>query len=108
MIVILVHPKHDRLAAVRFFRKLLKRTQRHPRVIIIDKLHSYGAAKRVVLPRVVHRQSRYLNNRAENSHQSTREREWQNEALQITRACAAAFSRCKASWRRTFDRSGIC
>jgi transposase-like protein len=45
------------------------------RVIITDKLRSYGAAKRVVMPGVAHRQHRYLNNRAENSHQPTRERE---------------------------------
>ncbi len=75
VIDILVQPKRDRFAAIRFFRKLLKRTRRHPRVIITDKLRSYGAAKRIVLPRVVHRQSRYLNNRAENSHQPTRKRE---------------------------------
>jgi putative transposase len=40
-----------------------------------DKLKSYGAAKREVLPSVEHRQHRYLNNRAENSHQPTRQRE---------------------------------
>jgi putative transposase len=44
-------------------------------VIITDKLRSYGTPKKVVLPRVLHRQSRYLNNRAENSHQPTRQRE---------------------------------
>jgi putative transposase len=44
-------------------------------VLITDKLRSYGAAKRVVMPGVAHRQHRYLNNRAENSHQPTRERE---------------------------------
>ena len=75
VIDILVQPKRDRFAAIRFFRKLLNRTSRHPRVIITDKLRSYGAAKKVVLPRVIHRQSRYLNNRAENSHQPTRQRE---------------------------------
>ena len=75
VIDILVQPKRDRFAAMRFFRKLLKRTQRHPRVIITDKLRSYGAAKRILLPHVEHRQSRYLNNRAENSHQPTRQRE---------------------------------
>jgi hypothetical protein len=42
---------------------------------VTDKLRSYGAAKRVVMPGVAHRQHRYLNNRAENSHQPTRERE---------------------------------
>jgi putative transposase len=72
---ILVQPKRDRFAAMRFFRKLLRGTGRKPRVIITDKLRSYGAAKRVVMPGVAHRQHRYLNNRAENSHQPTRERE---------------------------------
>ncbi len=44
-------------------------------MLITDKLGSYGAAKREVLPTVEYRQSRYLNNRAENSHQTTRQRE---------------------------------
>jgi putative transposase len=46
-----------------------------PRVIITDKLKSYGAAKREILPGVEHRQHKHLNNRAENSHQPTRLRE---------------------------------
>ncbi len=46
-----------------------------PRVIITDQLKSYGAAMRDSLPSVEHRQHRYLNNRAENSHQPTRQRE---------------------------------
>jgi transposase-like protein len=70
-----VQPKWDRFAAIRFFRKLLRATARKPRVIITDKPRSYGAAKRVVMPGVSHRQHRYLNNRAENSHQPARERE---------------------------------
>jgi len=45
------------------------------RVIVTDQLKSYGAAKREILPGVEHRQHRYLNNRAENSHQPTRQRE---------------------------------
>jgi putative transposase len=72
---ILVQPRRNRFAAIRFFRKLLRATARRPRVIITDKLRSYAAAKRIVLPGVAHRQHRYLNNRAENSHQPTRERE---------------------------------
>jgi len=62
-------------AAKRFFRKLLKGLQYVPRVIITDKLRSYGAAKREILPGVEHRQHKGLNNRAENSHQPTRLRE---------------------------------
>ena len=76
VIDILVQPKRDRFAAMRFFRKLLRANgRRRPRVIVTDKLRSYGAAKRVIMPGVAHRQHRYLNNRAENSHQPTRERE---------------------------------
>ncbi len=75
VIDILVQSKRDRRAAILFFRKLLRTTKRKPRVIVTDKLRSYGAAKKVVLPRVTHRQSRYLNNRAENSHPPTRQRE---------------------------------
>jgi putative transposase len=44
-------------------------------VVVTDKLRSYGAAHREVMPCVEHRQSNYLNNRAENSHQPTRQRE---------------------------------
>jgi putative transposase len=46
-----------------------------PRVIVTDKLKSYGAAKRELRPGIAHRQHRYLNNRAENSHQPTCQRE---------------------------------
>jgi putative transposase len=72
---ILVQPHRDKIAAKRFFRKLLKGLQYVPRVLITDKLQSYGAAKAELLPGVEHRQHKGLNNRAENSHQPTRERE---------------------------------
>jgi putative transposase len=82
VIDILVQPKRDRWAALRFFRKLLHTTPKIPRVIITDKLRSYAAAKKLILPNVEHRQSRYLNNRAENSHQPTRVREKQMKCFQ--------------------------
>src|SRR3954471_2655602 len=72
---ILVQSRRDKAAARKFFRKLLKGLAYVPRVVITDKLASYGAAKRDVLPSVEHRQHKRLNNRAENSHQPTRERE---------------------------------
>ncbi len=72
---ILVQSRRNKAAAKKFFRKLLKGCEYVPRVIITDKLGSYGAAKREVLSGVEHQQSRYLNNRAENSHQPTRKRE---------------------------------
>jgi len=72
---ILVQSRRNKQAAKRFFRKLLKGLQCVPRVIITDKLKSYGAAKREILPGVEHRQHKSLHNRAENSHQPTRLRE---------------------------------
>ena len=72
---ILVQSRRNKGAAKKFFRKLLKECQYVPRVIITDKLASYGAAKREILPSVEHRQHKRLNNRAENSHQPTRQRE---------------------------------
>ena len=72
---ILVQRRRDKRAAKKFFRKLLKGLAYVPRVIVTDKHKSYGAAKRETLPSVEHRQHRYLNNRAENSHQPTRQRE---------------------------------
>jgi putative transposase len=74
---ILVQPRRDAKAAKRFFRRLLTCLQYVPRVIVTDKLRSYDVAHRQLLPRVEHQQSRYLNNRSENSHRPTRRRERQ-------------------------------
>lgn len=72
---ILVQTRRDKTAAKRFFRRLLKALRRVPRVLITDKLGSYGAAKNDLMAQVEHRQHKRLNNRAENSHQPTRQRE---------------------------------
>src|SRR3954468_24416627 len=72
---VLVQSRRDRKAAKRLLRKLLKKQGRPPRVLITDKLRSYAAAKREIMPGVKHRQHKGLNNRAENSHQPTRRRE---------------------------------
>jgi putative transposase len=72
---ILVQSRRDAKAAKRLLRKLLKKQAIAPRVMITDKLASYGAAKKAVMPGVEHRQHKGLNNRAENSHQPTRRRE---------------------------------
>ncbi len=69
---ILVQSRRDKTAARRFFRRLMKKTRSVPRVIVTDKLRSYGAAHREVMPSVEHRSHKGLNNRAENSHQPTR------------------------------------
>jgi putative transposase len=72
---VLVQSRRNANAAKRFFRKMLKGLQCVPRVIVTDKLGSYQVAHRELLPSVEHRRSKYLNNRAENSHQPTRQRE---------------------------------
>ena len=72
---VLVQRHRDKKAAQKFFRKLLKDWQYVPRAITTDKLASYEAAKQEILPGVEHRQHKGLNNRAENSHQPTRQRE---------------------------------
>ncbi len=74
---ILVQSHRDRRAAVRFFRTLLKAQGRVPRRLITDQLRSYAAAARIVMPSVVHVTDQYANNRAEVSHQPTRQRERQ-------------------------------
>ncbi len=77
VIDILVQSRRDRRAATRFLRKLLKGQGREPRRLITDKLRSYAAAHRIVMPSVVHSTRQYENNRAEVSHQPTRQRERQ-------------------------------
>src|SRR5579859_6197541 len=74
---ILVQSRRDTQAAKRLLRKLLKKQMRLPRVMITDKLASYGAAKNELMPSLEHRKHKGLNNRAENSHQPTRRRERQ-------------------------------
>jgi len=54
------------------FGKLLMGLRYVPRVLVTDKLASYGVAHRELMPSVIHRQSKYLNNRAENSPQPPR------------------------------------
>ncbi len=70
MLDVLVQSRRNAKAAKRFFRKLLKGLRYVPRVLVTDKLASYGAAHRVVMPSVQHRQSKYLNNRAQDSRHS--------------------------------------
>ena len=69
VIDILVQARRDRHTAKRFFWRLLKKQGRAPRQLVTDKLRSYAAAHRTVMPSVVHRTGQYENNRAEVSHQ---------------------------------------
>jgi putative transposase len=75
VIDILVQRYRSARAAKRFFRKLLKGQRSTPWRLVTDKLKSYGAAHRSTMPCVDHITERYENNRAEVSHQPTRQRE---------------------------------
>ncbi|BBB96544.1 putative transposase [Bradyrhizobium elkanii] len=72
---VLIQRRRDSRAAQRLMKKLLKSAGTPPRVMITDKLRSYGAARAKMGFHVEHRQHQALNNRAENSHQPTRRRE---------------------------------
>ena len=74
---ILVQDRRNATAAKRFFKRLLAGLKFKPKRLVTDGLRSYGVAHRDILPQVKHRTSRYLNNRAENSHRPTRRRERQ-------------------------------
>ncbi|MDQ1022316.1 IS6 family transposase [Streptomyces afghaniensis] len=89
---ILVQNQRDKTAARRFFRRLMKKTRTVPRVVVTDRLRSYGAAHREVMPSVEHRSHKGLNNRAENSHQPTRQRERAMKGFRSTGAAQRFLS----------------
>ncbi len=66
--------KRDRKAALRFLMRAINRYG-HPQVIVTDRLRSYRAAMREIGIEARQQTSRWLNNRAENSHQPFRRRE---------------------------------
>ena len=75
VIDILMQVRRNAKAAKRFFEAALGKAESVPRVIVTDGLRSYNIISREILVGLVHRRSKYLNNRAENSHQPTRRRE---------------------------------
>lgn len=72
---ILVQRRRNKQAALRFFRKVFRKAGIRPTRIVTDKLRSYGAALKQLSPTTTHVTDRYKNNRAELSHQPTRQRE---------------------------------
>jgi putative transposase len=71
----IVQTRRDTKAARRLLRRLLKKQSCAPRRMITDKLGSYAAARRQIMPTIEHRAHKGLNNRAENSHLPLRKRE---------------------------------
>jgi putative transposase len=71
----IVQDRRNTKAAKRLLARLMRKQGMVPKRIITDKLASYGAARRQVMPRVELRSHKGLNNRAENSHLPLRMRE---------------------------------
>ncbi|MBL0406001.1 IS6 family transposase [Microvirga aerilata] len=71
----IVQSRRNTKAAKRLLTRLMRKQGMAPKRIITDKLPSYGAARRQVMPTVEHRSHKGLNNRAENSHLPLRKRE---------------------------------
>ena len=68
----LVQKRKDKRAAFRFFKKLMKGQSRSARQKVTDKLPSYGAARKEIMPTSMHCDERYANNRAVVSYEHTR------------------------------------
>ena len=73
---LLVQRRRNKAAAVKLMRKLLKKQGFSPDVIVTDKLRSYAAARTEMGMSARHEQGLRKNNRAENSHQPVRRREF--------------------------------
>ncbi|MBP2511545.1 MULTISPECIES: IS6 family transposase [Agrobacterium] len=71
----IVQARRNTKAAKRLLVRLMKKQGCPPKRIVTDKLRSYGAARRQIMPTVEHRSHKGLNNRAENSHLPLRKRE---------------------------------
>ena len=72
---VFLQARRDGASAKRFFKRLLRSHGGEPRRIVTDKLRSYGVAHRELIPDVLHSTKQYENNRAEQSHETTRVRE---------------------------------
>ena len=96
---ILVQSRRDAKAAKRFMARLMEKQRR---VLVTDKCRSYRPAHRELMPSVEHRSHKGLNNRAENSHQPTRQRERAMKGFRSpggAQKFPAAFSRISPHFR---------
>ncbi|MFK8048996.1 MAG: IS6 family transposase [Halioglobus sp.] len=72
---VFLQARRDGAAAKRFIKRLIRNHGGEPRKIVTDKLRSYGVAHRELIPDTIHSTKQYENNRAEQSHETTRVRE---------------------------------
>src|SRR5437764_4916064 len=98
----LVQRRRDKRAALRLMRKLLRKQGFTPKLLITDKLGSYGAAFRHLGLTCRHEQGLRKNNRAENSHQVVRRRERKMQRFKSARS-AQRFLSIHAAVHNTFN-----
>jgi transposase-like protein len=98
----LVQRRRDSRAALRLMRKLLKKHGFAPKLLVTDKLRSYGAAFRHLRLTWPHEQGLRKSNRAENSHQAVRRRERKLQRFKSARS-AQRFLSMHAAVLNTFN-----
>ena len=99
---ILVQRRRDTQAALRLMRKLLKKQGFPPKLLVTDKLGSYGSAFRRLRLICRHEQGLRKNNRAENSHQIVRRREHKMQRFKSSRS-AQRFLSVHSAVHNTFN-----
>src|SRR5208282_94996 len=99
---ILVQRRRDQRAALKLMRQLLRKHGFAPRLVVTDKLRSYGAAFQDLHLTCSHEQGLRKNNRAENSHQVVRRRERKMQRFKSA-ASAQRFLSMHAAVHNTFN-----
>jgi transposase-like protein len=99
---LLVERRRDSRAALRLMRKLLRKQGFVPKLLVTDKLRSYGSAFRQLQLTCPHEQGLRKNNRAENSHQPVRRRERKMQRFKSARS-AQRFLSMHAAVHNTFN-----
>src|ERR1700674_2477161 len=98
----LVQRRRDTQAALRLMRKLFKKQGFAPKLLVTDKLGSYGSAFRQLHLTCPHEQGIRKNNRAENSHQAVRRRERKMQRFKSA-GSAQRFLSIHAAVHNTFN-----
>lgn len=89
---ILLQSRRNKVAAVKFLRRIIKKHQATPDVVVTDKWRASMSAVKDILPSKCHLVGKRLNNRAENSHQPTRRRDCKQQHFKTSRSAQQFLS----------------